>query len=115
MGDPELHENPEVWDPYRFLKLRENPEKETEAQLVTTSPNHLAFGHGAHACSGRFFATNEIKIIMCHLLVKYDWKLAPDTDISPMCFGMTNAASPTAHVLMRRRTAEEMELDIDSL
>lgn len=44
MGDPELHKEPEKWDPYRFLRMREQAETETEALLVTTSPNHLAFG-----------------------------------------------------------------------
>lgn len=43
--------------------MREQAETETEALLVTTSPNHLAFGHGKHACPGRFFAATEIKII----------------------------------------------------
>lgn len=115
MGDPELHPEPAKWDPYRFLRISEqHPEKESEAQLVTTSPNHLAFGHGAHACSGRFFAANEIKIIMCHMIVKYDWKLAPGSDISPKTLGMTNMSNPDARVLIRRRKAVEMEVDVDS-
>ncbi|KAL2272521.1 hypothetical protein FJTKL_06514 [Diaporthe vaccinii] len=53
MGDPELHKEPEKWDPYRFLRMREQAKTETEALLVTTSPNHLAFGMLALAASSR--------------------------------------------------------------
>lgn len=113
MGDPELHQDPDKWDPYRFLRMREQSEMETEALLVTTSPNHLAFGHGKHACPGRFFATIEIKIILCHLLLKYEWELSPATDIKSMALGFTNAVSPTAHIRIRKR--EEVEINIDSL
>lgn len=113
MGDPELHQDPDTWNPYRFLRMREQPEMETEALLVTTSPNHLAFGHGKHACPGRFFATTEIKIILCHLLIKYEWELAPGTDIKPMALGFTNAVSPNAHIQIRKR--KEIEINIDSL
>ncbi|KAI8244756.1 Cytochrome P450 monooygenase 2 [Colletotrichum sp. SAR 10_99] len=113
MGDPELHQDPEKWDPYRFIKMAEQPRKANYAQLVVTSPDHLAFGHGDHACPGRFFAAYEIKIIMCHLLLKYEWEALPTTDASPMVLGFTNASNPTARVRARRR--KEMELDIDCL
>ncbi|KAJ3955148.1 hypothetical protein N0V92_008336 [Colletotrichum tropicale] len=113
MGDPELHQDPEKWDPYRFIKMAEQPGKANYAQLVVTSPDHLAFGHGDHACPGRFFAAYEIKIIMCHLLLKYEWEALPTTDASPMVLGFTNASNPTARVRFRRR--KEMELDIDDL
>ncbi|KAK2774590.1 hypothetical protein CKAH01_13165 [Colletotrichum kahawae] len=113
MGDPELHQDPEKWDPYRFIKMAEQPGKANYAQLVVTSPDHLAFGHGDHACPGRFFAAYEIKIIMCHLLMKYEWEALPTTDASPMVLGFTNASNPTARVRVRRR--KEIELDIDCL
>ncbi|KAI8315110.1 Cytochrome P450 monooygenase 2 [Colletotrichum sp. SAR11_59] len=113
MGDPELHQDPEKWDPYRFIKMAEQPGKANYAQLVVTSPDHLAFGHGDHACPGRFFAAYEIKIIMCHLLLKYEWEALPTTDASPMVLGFTNASNPTARVRVHRR--KEMELDIDCL
>ncbi|KAF5492341.1 Cytochrome P450 monooygenase 2 [Colletotrichum siamense] len=113
MGDPELHQDPEKWDPYRFIKMAEQPRKANYAQLVVTSPDHLAFGHGDHACPGRFFAAYEIKIIMCHLLLKYEWEALPTTDASPMVLGFTNASNPTARVRVRRR--KETELDIDCL
>ncbi|EHK21974.1 uncharacterized protein TRIVIDRAFT_60000 [Trichoderma virens Gv29-8] len=113
MNDPELHKEPEKWDPYRFLRISEQPEKSKFAQLVVTSPDHLAFGHGEHACPGRFFAAYEIKIILCHLLLKYEWELVPGSNIAPMVLGLTYAASPVARIKIHRR--RELELDIDSL
>jgi hypothetical protein len=38
-------------------------------------PDSLEFGHGSHACPGRFFAVNVLKAIVAHLLLKYDLKL----------------------------------------
>ncbi|KAL1858064.1 hypothetical protein VTK73DRAFT_7969 [Phialemonium thermophilum] len=92
MWDATLHEAPERWDGRRFLRMRRdeapapaetsgsNGSRDTEkprqpqlqhwAQLVTTSPDHLGFGHGHNACPGRFFAANEIKVMLAHLLLK---------------------------------------------
>ena len=84
MVNPDLHSNPEKYDIYRFLRMREEPGNANKAQLVATSPDHLSFGHGMHACPGRFFAANEIKIALCHLLMKYDWKLAPGSSVQPL-------------------------------
>ncbi|KAF4938631.1 hypothetical protein K4K60_005377 [Colletotrichum sp. SAR11_57] len=74
MRDPEvLGENPDQFDGHRFLRMRQQPGQENKWQFVTTSPQFLSFGHGKHACPGRFFASNEIKIILCHLIIRYDW------------------------------------------
>lgn len=43
---------------------------------MTTTADFPAFGYGHHACPGRFFAAHEVKLVMCHLLLKYDWRLA---------------------------------------
>lgn len=37
----------------------------------------MSFGFGRHACPGRFFACNEIKLIVAQLLLEYDVKM-PD-------------------------------------
>lgn len=68
--DAEYYPKPDKFDGARFLKLRAQPGKENSSQFVSTSPDHLGFGHGQHACPGRFFASNEIKIMMCHILLK---------------------------------------------
>ncbi|CAL1702454.1 unnamed protein product [Somion occarium] len=73
--DEELYPNPEVFDPWRFSNMREGASAEgVKYQYVTTSPEYLAFGHGRHACPGRFFAANEIKTMLCHVILNYDVK-----------------------------------------
>ncbi|TRX95507.1 hypothetical protein FHL15_003465 [Xylaria flabelliformis] len=113
MVDPEVYESPEVWKADRFLELRSQPGKEHMAQLVTTSVDHIGFGHGEHACPGRFFAANEIKIVLCHLLMKYDWELAPETDTKYTTVGFNQRANVATKVLYRQR--QKVELDIDSI
>ncbi|KAI1631590.1 cytochrome P450 [Biscogniauxia mediterranea] len=104
------------WDPYRFLSMRSEAAggaKENAALLVATSAGHLGFGHGEHSCPGRFFAANEIKIALCHLLVKYDWKLAPGAGTAPDLSGLNMSANLDAELLIRRR--QTVEIDVDSL
>lgn len=76
--DPDIYENPEKFDPARFLNLRQQTGQESTWQFVSPSPAHLLFGFGRHACPGRFFAANEIKILLSHLLLLYDWRFLPE-------------------------------------
>lgn len=113
MKDPKIYgEDVDKYDIYRFQRMREEPGKMHKSQLVTTSPDHLAFGHGQHACSGRFFASNEVKVALCHLLLKYDWKLAPGHTADPFVVGVARQVHPKTVIMFRRR---KEELDIDSL
>ena len=41
---------------------------------MTTGEDAISFGHGKHACPGRFFASNEIKVILVGLLMRYEFK-----------------------------------------
>ncbi|KAI1780226.1 cytochrome P450 [Hypoxylon cercidicola] len=113
MRDPAVYENPDEWDAARFLRLRSQPSKASEAHLISLSPDHLGFGYGIHACPGRFFAVHELKVLLCHLLVKYEWTLAPGTDVTPMYLGETCFANPETKVMIRRR--EEPEYDFSSI
>jgi cytochrome P450 len=106
MWDGEVYADPGRWDPYRFHRLRQAADKENAAQLVSTSPEHLGFGHGKHACPGRFFAGNEIKVALCHLLLKYDWRLPEGADVQFLRHGFTMTASPSAKIMVRRREEE---------
>lgn len=111
MWRDEYYKDAANFDGYRFLRMRETPGEEHMAHLVSTAQNHLGFGHGIHACPGRFFASNEIKIALCHLLLKYDWKL-PEGIKRPQAIahGMMYISDPTAKLLIRRRR-EEIDLE----
>ncbi|KAF9767741.1 hypothetical protein IL306_015050 [Fusarium sp. DS 682] len=110
--NPDYYEEAAKFDGYRFLRMREAFEQDKHPHLVSTSFDHLGFGHGNHACPGRFFAANEIKIALCHMLLKYDWKLADGVCPTPSGFGMSYLPDLQAKLLIRRRTEE---LDIDSV
>ena len=55
MWDSTFYEDPETFDAYRFVKLRQVLGREASANLASVSPEHMAFGLGSHACTGRFF------------------------------------------------------------
>lgn len=57
--------------------MRQNgtPTDHARNQFVTTNESNLMFGYGRHACPGRFFAANEIKLILARLILDYDIKL----------------------------------------
>ena len=108
--DPTIYANPTQFDPYRFLREREKPGQNNGWQHVTTSAQHMGFGHGQHACPGRFFASNEIKIALAHLLLKYDWQATSEGSAPNMEFEGNTMTDPKVKVQLRRRT-EEVNLD----
>ncbi|KAM3506666.1 hypothetical protein MY11210_007457 [Beauveria gryllotalpidicola] len=109
--DASNYENPNVWDPYRFVRMRDDPERQNTAHLVSTTPEHNAFGHGQHACPGRFFAANEIKVALLGILIKYDFELPDNVDPQVYESGMSLVSDPKVSLRFRRR---EAEIDLDT-
>ncbi|KAF2116783.1 cytochrome P450 monooxygenase-like protein [Lophiotrema nucula] len=74
--DDANYPNPEKFDGFRFSELRKQNSVAAHArnQFVTTNEQNLGFGYGAHACPGRFFAANEIKMILARAILEYEWK-----------------------------------------
>ncbi|KAJ7760790.1 cytochrome P450 [Mycena olivaceomarginata] len=72
-------------------------------QMVTPTPDYLSFGLGRHACPGRFFAVNEQKMLLAHILVTYDFKLKDGKRPEDEWMAMVGAANSTAEVMFRRR------------
>jgi cytochrome P450 len=112
--DPAVYENPTVFNGRRFYDLSQQTGEATKHQFVTTSDDYIPFGHGKTACPGRFFASNEIKIMLAHLLLQYDWKFPDDqgrpkeTSHGPDCM-----ANPKARILFKTRKPE-VSLDLDN-
>ncbi|KAH7389954.1 GA14-synthase [Pyrenochaeta sp. MPI-SDFR-AT-0127] len=101
--DEKYYENANTFDGYRFLRMRQTPGQENRAQVVSATADHMGFGFGLHACPGRFFAAEEIKIALSHMLMNYDFKLVPGCDIEPRRIGFSLMASPTAKLAVRHR------------
>lgn len=76
-NDSTIYPNSATFDGFRHYKLRRNGSATDHArnQFVTTNEQNLAFGYGRHACPGRFFAANEIKMIVAKMILDYDIKM----------------------------------------
>ena len=109
MRDSNIYPNADRYDGYRFVRWRDDPDMEHKAHLVSTSDEHLGFGNGKHACPGRFFAANEAKLILCHVLLKYDWKVIDPEANKIETTGLFLRLSDRAKIAIKRRE-EEIEL-----
>ncbi|THH09628.1 hypothetical protein EW145_g1863 [Phellinidium pouzarii] len=104
--DDSKYDNAREFDGFRFAKMCEEGEGEgTKHQMVSTSTEYLSFGHGRHACPGRFFAANELKSMMAYLVLNYDIKLENDSRERPKdsCIGSAIVPNSKANVMFRRR------------
>lgn len=75
--DEDNYAEPWKYDPFRFSRDREvvaSLALMKTPSFVTTSPDHLPFGHGKHACPGRFLVDFELKMIIAYILTNYDIK-----------------------------------------
>jgi cytochrome P450 len=122
--DPDIYDSPEKFHPFRFSKARvcnseENCSpsaasvtKDTNPNLsfVSTSSAYLPFGHGKHACPGRFLVDFELKMIIHHILRSFDIQLLPEHNgIRPESVWVTEAVMPPTGVKLRftKRISEE--------
>ena len=107
--DERYYANPNEFDALRFYKMRQESEEAANRwQFTSISDINLNFGAGKHACPGRFFAGNEIKMALAYFLINYDIRLKEgEQRPKPMVIMMTKAPNPNAEVLFRRRTVQD--------
>jgi cytochrome P450 len=105
MTDPKIYSNPLNFDGHRFLKLSQQSGSVTKYSFVGTSNEHIFWGHGRHACPGRFFAANEIKILLVHLLQRYEFKFADGGTERPKILemGADMVPNPEVGIFIRSR------------
>ncbi|EAU87936.1 cytochrome P450 [Coprinopsis cinerea okayama7 len=109
-SDPNLYEDPQGFHPFRFVQSGEDKSGPTHKlrnpSMVALDPNYVLFGGGRFACPGRWFAVNEIKAMLCYMLMNYDFKLAGDKPPEPRWFGHARAPNTMAELLFRKRQIE---------
>ncbi|KAI3320182.1 cytochrome P450 [Xylariaceae sp. AK1471] len=101
---PDEWGDPHAFDGFRFYKLRSNPEDANKFQFASPSYDSMQFGFGNDACPGRFFASNQIKIILAYILSHYDFKFEDGVVGRPknIMFEVNVLADPTIKVLFRK-------------
>ncbi|KAI6111837.1 cytochrome P450 [Pisolithus croceorrhizus] len=104
--DEEVYEKPDVFDPYRFVRLRSD-EDDMKQQMVSLGSTFLPFGHGNHACPGRFAAAVIQKTILARIVSSYDLKLDENARASGkrVEFGIFMGPDPTTTVLLRMKSS----------
>ncbi|KAL8656994.1 MAG: hypothetical protein Q9226_002365 [Calogaya cf. arnoldii] len=111
-----VYESPAMFDGFRFHRMRTASGGSAQShQFVTTGLESMTFGHGRFACPGRFFASNESKIILALLLLKYDVRFedaekggpiekdAETTRPKNLIFADACFPNPKVQVLFKRR------------
>ncbi|KAM6503705.1 Cytochrome P450 [Amanita muscaria] len=104
--DANDYSDPSVFDGFRFEKLREQDGESMKHQITSLGVDYILFGNGRHACPGRFFVANELKVMLAHVVMNYDVKMA-DGKGRPRNwqFGFRRAPDTTAQILFRKRHA----------
>lgn len=93
-SDERNYAEPDTFNPFRFasssLSLDPSTSKATSSKpivcvpasltLPATSSTFLAWGHGKHACPGRFFAASIMKLMLAYFVLNFDFRLPPLLD-----------------------------------
>ncbi|KAI4247128.1 MAG: hypothetical protein L6R42_009709 [Xanthoria sp. 1 TBL-2021] len=116
-NDDRFYPEPWKYDPFRYARLksgREESQREAQAkgEDVTVSTRDLdagqptstyvGFGYGKHACPGRWFAVQLLKILLAYITTNYDIEA---TGPQPEAKVIGDAALPptSATIRVRRR------------
>ncbi|KAI0765883.1 cytochrome P450 [Trametes elegans] len=94
----------DAFDPFRFARMRTTNEAGARLQAVSTSVQYIPFSHGRHACPGRFFAAEMLKLILAHIVLKYDVKFGENGGRpANVYWAQAVLPAPDARILFRKR------------
>jgi len=102
--DESNYPDPTSFVPSRFLDKAKKENTGYKVDMTATSPDFLEFGHGRHACPGRFFAATELKLMLALIVMKFDVKLEGPRPEN-LWFVVACMPNPKGEVLFRKRAA----------
>jgi cytochrome P450 len=104
--DSDIYPDAQEFKPFRFAEQRSDESveyvKRAAKAFATTSTDYLAFGHGRNACPGRFFASNELKLMLAHLVLSYDIEVGGDRPRNSW-FGLNRVPPLQATIRIKKR------------
>ncbi|KAF8998395.1 cytochrome P450 [Cyathus striatus] len=91
--------NPDTFDGFRFVN-----DDGRKFGLSSVNNEFLIFSVGKHACPGRYFAANELKMLLSHIVLNYDIKVENE-GVRPkdMQLDFNQLPNDKAQVLFRKR------------
>lgn len=106
--DERYYPSPDEFDPLRFYKMRQRSEEDCNRwQFSSINDTNMNFGAGKHACPGRFFAGNEIKMILAYFLINFEFKLKDGEERpKPMMIMMSKTPNPNGEIMFKRRSVK---------
>jgi cytochrome P450 len=97
--------------PLRFVESSPSQDgaKETSKTIgglsvVDTSHDFLNFSHGRHACPGRFFAANELKLLLAYIALHYEVEPLM-MEPKAIAFGSVMTPNPKLSVRIKRKAS----------
>lgn len=91
--DPNKYPDPDKFDAYRFLRLRETVDP-NQFHFAFVSDMNLNFGAGQHTCPGRFLAAVVLKFALILLITRYEIKFSDGSTQKPPNVFVDNTMRP---------------------
>ena len=102
--DKSIYPDPFQFQYDRFMQSSRGEVGVPHKAATTTEPVYGIWGHGKHACPGRFFAVDMIKMIVASLIRNFEIKQLPQRP-GNVWIGDTPIPPRSATIQIRRRTA----------
>ncbi|KAI2627776.1 cytochrome P450 [Hypoxylon sp. NC1633] len=100
--DEDIYPHANQYDAFRFARHdSSSAEKKIPQSLINTSEIFMGFSHGSHACPGRFFAANQLKIALAHIALLYEIEPISERPANQWFFG--HIGPPMSKTLRVRR------------
>jgi cytochrome P450 len=107
--DPSIFPDPNKFDPLRSYRKRVAEGligQSSKYMASSATEEHLVFGHGSQACPGRFFAVNEVKLVLLFFLLDFEFK-QPERQLSKRLhfpFEEYYVLNPTLKLMMKKKS-----------
>lgn len=107
--DPARYESPTEFRPLRYYKPSSNRDNGTETDAANLFSSVAAgdswFGVGRQACPGRWYASAQIKLVLCLLLIQYEFKYPEGQTERPKNWVRDERIGPNMEqmIMVRRR------------
>lgn len=102
MRDESIWPRALAFEGFRFVDENDGTSK-SKSRLTHPSYEFPFWGSIQHACPARFYVSVVLKMILSHLILEYEFKLADPTARPFLIFGKMRLPSPFMTILVRKR------------